>query len=168
MARGRKPKPIEQKVAEGNRGRRPLPEPVRTGAPLPAEPPDTLGDAGRELWIEMTTRLAGILDAIDRAALTAMCQQADRAAAADKVIREQGHFARGSTGQVVAHPALGIERAAHALLLRFAAEYAATPVARARVAAARDARKEQYELDQLTSGGAVEIGDVVDLDAEEL
>ena len=46
-------------------------------------------------------------------------------------------WARGSTGQMVEHPALQVERNAHTLLLRFAAEYGITPSARARIAGAR-------------------------------
>lgn len=41
--------------------------------------------------------------------------------------------ALGSTGQLVEHPMVATERAAASLLLRFASEYAMTPVARARL-----------------------------------
>lgn len=42
-----------------------------------------------------------------------------------------GLVALGSTGQLVEHPMVGTERAAASLLLRFASDYAMTPVARA-------------------------------------
>lgn len=41
--------------------------------------------------------------------------------------------ALGSTGQLVEHPLLGTERASASILLRFAAEFALTPTARARL-----------------------------------
>lgn len=136
MARGRPPKPIEQRKREGNARQHKLPKPLKlTGAP---EPPPDLAPAGVELWNELVTALDrwGALDKVDRAALTAVCTQWARAEAARQVIRKEGLFSRGSTGQIVEHPAVGIERAAHAMLLRFLGEYGGTAVARTRIAAA--------------------------------
>lgn len=133
--RGRKPKPVEQKRREGNPGKRRLPEPVRLPGGLlkPELPP-----AASELWDQVVPILGqvGVLASVDRAALTAMCLQWERAVAARRVLEQEGYFALGSTGQLVEHPAVGIERAAHDRLLRFAAEFGITPVARARIAAA--------------------------------
>lgn len=162
MARGRKPKPIELREAEENPGRRPLPAPLPSSGELVTEPPAMLGDDGAQLWREMTVRLGsvGALDAVDRAALTAMCLQWDRSCEAARVLDEQGHYARGSMGQLVAHPALAVERASHVALLKFAAEYAATPVARARVATAQSAQAQQRELESFISAEPLEIDDL--------
>lgn len=135
--RGRKPKPIEQRQREGNPGRRPLPEPL----PLPESSlskPD-LPDAASALWDELVPVLeaADVLHRVDQAALEALCMQWERGAVAGRVLKEEGYFALGSMGQVVEHPALGIERQAHTLFLRFAEQYGITPVARARIATAR-------------------------------
>jgi P27 family predicted phage terminase small subunit len=161
MARGRKPKPVELREAEENPGHRPLPDKIDAGKKLDLEPPAILGPAGRELWLEMVEQLGGIgaLYSIDRVGLLAMCLQWDRAMAATGVLDEQGHYAKGSMGQVVAHPALGVERSAHTALLKFAAEYAATPVARARVATARAAQRQTEEFEEI-------VGELVDDDAE--
>ena len=52
---------------------------------------------------------------------------------AKRVIDEQGTLSRGSTGQITEHPALATERQAQAIYLRFAEQYALTPVARTRL-----------------------------------
>jgi len=135
--RGRKPKPLEQKLREGNAGNRPLPEPIDLGRDAELEPPD-LPVPALDLWNEIVPQLraAGILHRVDRAALVALCLQWDNAVLARETIEEQGIFARGSMGQTVEHPAVGVERAAHTMFLRFAEQYGLTPSARARIAAA--------------------------------
>lgn len=135
--RGRKPKPIEQKQREGNPGNRALPAPVTLPEYDVPKPPD-LPDAAATLWDDIVPILAEarVLNRIDGAALTAMCLQWERGQQARKVLKEEGLFALGSTGQVVPHPALEIERAAHTLFIRFAEQFGITPVARARIAAA--------------------------------
>jgi P27 family predicted phage terminase small subunit len=169
MARGRKPKPIEIRDAEGNLVRRPLPAPVQPEKRLDPTPPAVLGEHGAALWRELYEQLAplGVLYAVDRAGLLALCLQWDRAMEAAAVLEEQGHYARGSMGQVVEHPALRIEARAHAAIVKFAAEYAATPVARARVATAQAARKQQEEFEEIVGGDAIEL-DAEELDGDDL
>jgi P27 family predicted phage terminase small subunit len=169
MARGRRPKPVEVAIADGNPGRRPLPEPI-PGEKLEATPPAGLNEAGRDLWTELVEQLGaiGALHAIDRAGLTALCIQWDIAEEARKVVEEEGYFAVGSMGQVVPNPALAIMRAAHDRLLRYIGEYGATPVARARVAAARSKVEQQNEFEAITAGDPVEIDDGGEVDADAL
>jgi len=135
--RGRKPKPIEQKLREGNPGNRKLPAPVRLPAVAPVKPDDLPPDAAA-LWDELAPVLAeaGVLNAIDAAAFTAMCLEWHTACLARRVLAQEGHFALGSTGQIVQHPALQMQKDAHAAFLRFAEHFGITPVARARIAAA--------------------------------
>jgi P27 family predicted phage terminase small subunit len=166
MARGRKPRPIELRQAEGNPGRRPLPEPLRTGAPLAAEPPPLLGAPGRELWREMVDQLGsvGALGSIDRVVLTAFCLQWDELIAAQAVLNEQGRYVVGPTGQLLAHPALKVQAQAAKLLLACASELAATPVARARLAAAKQQERRQAEFEELTAG--TWDGETAEIDGE--
>jgi P27 family predicted phage terminase small subunit len=169
VARGRKPRPIELRDADGNPSRRPLPAPVKT-EPLDTAPPPLLGPAGVELWRELTGRLGavGALDAVDRAGLTALCLQWDRAAEAARVLCEQGHYVKGSMGQLAAHPALAIERSAHLAVMKFCAEYAATPVARARIATAQAQRQQQQEFDAIVDAEPIEIDDPSEIDGDGL
>jgi P27 family predicted phage terminase small subunit len=138
MPRGRPPKPAAQRRREGNAGKRKIPKDLPAAAPLDLTPPDDLLPEGVRFWHELVTALTGWnqLHRVDRVALTAVCVQWQRAEQARQVLRHEGMFSRGSTGQLQEHPALGIERAAHAQVIRFLSEYGGTPVARARIAAA--------------------------------
>jgi P27 family predicted phage terminase small subunit len=133
--KGRKPKPLEQKRREGNPGKRKLGQPVKIRAGAP-EKPKNLPPAGSALWDEIVAVLhtARVADAIDAPALTALCVQWARAEQARAALRKDGIFALGSTGQLTEHPALGIERAAHGMFLRFAEQYGLTAAARSRIA----------------------------------
>ena len=160
MTSGRKPKPIEQKIREGNPGKRRLPVPIRTPPGDRLQRPDDLPKEGVELWDEVVDRLdaAGVLDQVDRSALIAMCIQWAAAVRLGRVIKEEGYFATGSTGQLVEHPAFAMQRASHAMFLRFAEQYAITPAARARVAASMRDRGSVDELDAIIGAAPAVIG----------
>lgn len=157
--RGRKKKPIEQARREDNPGKRHLPEPLRIGGPALIEAPADLPSEGKALWDDIVPRLyqAGLLDAVDGAALKIMCEQWAIAERALKVVRKQGYFTRGSTGQMTEHPALAIVARAHATFRQYAELFGMAPAARARMAAA------------LTGGVAGdELDDIIDQEPEEL
>jgi P27 family predicted phage terminase small subunit len=166
MPRGRPPKPIELRQAEGDDKHGALPVPVEAADLALDRAPDVLGDTGAAFWNEIVEMLggAGVLKAIDRAALTAMCLQLDRADEAGRLLDDQGLVSKGSTGQMSEHPALKIEARAHTLLLKFASEYAATPVARARVAAARHEERKANEFEEIVG----ELVEETEIDAEAL
>lgn len=142
--KGRKPKPIEQREREGNPSKRKLPVAVRSSEPRQSvrPRPANLPKDAEEIWDDLVIGLdsAGVLDQLDYGALTAMTIQWARATTAGRIIQQEGLVAMGSMSQLVEHPMLGTERAAHALFLRYAEQYGLTPVARARVAAALTAR----------------------------
>lgn len=159
MPPGRKPKSAEQRRAEGNPGKRPLPEPVIVaGRPDAMAMPEHLPPAAAEAWDEIVPTLGrlGILDGVDKPALEAMCTQYARARQAGKVVAAQGHLARGSAGQIREHPSLGTERAAHAMFLRFAEHYALTPVSRVRLGLAELHRRSLAE-EMAEALGATEL-----------
>lgn len=148
--RGRPPKTTEEKRRAGNPGKRPLPEPFKVEgeyAELVA-PASLYGDA-LEFWNDIVPSLkeVGVIDGIDRHSLEHMCVLLARAKQMRRVLDEDGAFALGSMGQIVAHPAVAIEQAAVALWLRFAEQYALTPAGRARLGlAALKARSLSEEL----------------------
>lgn len=152
--RGRKPTTIEQRILTGNPQRRPLPLPVQVGGrPDPellkeAIPPD-LPDDGRALWEFAVDQLIEkrIADVVDLPALEGLCIHYARAKQAGRVVASEGHFTRGSQGQLKEHPALKIEREAWSLFWKMAEHFALTPVARTRLGlAALEGRKLQDEL----------------------
>lgn len=164
MPPGRKPKPVEQRRKEGNPGKRPMPEPVVVGgrpSTLP-DPPAHMPEDAKEAWRKIVPTLSniGILDNVDEMALEAMCTQFARARQAGRVIGKKGPLARGSQGQVVEHPAMASERAAHKLFLQFAEHYALTPVARTRLGLAELQRKTLSQ--ELTESLDVDLEEVTD------
>lgn len=149
------PKPREQRIMEGNPGRRPLPEPVLvSGRPVPGEltePPAHLPADAKEFWSDSVQRLAsvGIIDRVDVPALEQLATQYARIRQAQRVIAEDGHFTRGSVGQLREHPALKIEREATTMFLKLADQFALTPVARTRLGLAQlHGRALQQELSE--------------------
>ncbi|HWE82793.1 MAG TPA: phage terminase small subunit P27 family [Gaiellaceae bacterium] len=136
MPRGRKPKPVEQRIREGNPGNRPLPEPLQLDNRTPRKPAG-LPPAAAELWDEIVPVLeqAKVLHSIDRAALQAMCIEWSRYLDANADVEEESPYALGSMGQVVEHPAVGTARTSAHMFLRFAEQFGLTPSARARISA---------------------------------
>jgi P27 family predicted phage terminase small subunit len=113
---------------------------VPTSISSETRPEDLLVPAGmpREaiaLWKDLLPELvaANVFERVDRSALKAMCMQWARVEMARRVLATEGLFARGSMGQLVEHPALGIEAKSSALFLRFAEQFGMTASARARL-----------------------------------
>lgn len=160
MARGRPPKPVEQRRLEGGStvSHRPVPEPLLvSGRPEMEfrEPPAHLPADAKEFWGESIQRLAevGILDLVDGPALEMLAIQYARARQAGRVVAAEGHFAPGAAGQIKEHPALKIERDAHTMFLRLASEFALTPVARTRLGLAELSRRAmQHEIEKDLDG----------------
>lgn len=136
---GPPPKPVEQKIRDGNPGKERLPEPlVVSGRPELEDlrdPPSYLPREAKRFWRDTVLKLVdvGIADKVDIPALEQLATQYARIRFAQSVIAEEGMFARGSVGQIKEHPAVKIEREATLLWFRLAQEYALTPVARTRL-----------------------------------
>lgn len=145
--RGRKPKPAEVRIREGNPGKRALPEPVLIGGrpsqDTMGDPPEHLSALAQEFWADTVSLLieVGVLDHVDRPALEMLATQYARWRQASRVVNEMGHFARGSTGQLVEHPSLKIEREASAMFMRLAEQFGLSPVARVRLGTAELQRR---------------------------
>jgi P27 family predicted phage terminase small subunit len=108
------------------------------GRPLPeelAEPPAHLPPEAQEFWVTSVVRLVevGIIDRVDVPVLEQLATQYARIRQAQRVLAEDGHFTRGSVGQIREHPALKIERDATSMFLKMAEHYALTPIARTRL-----------------------------------
>ena len=137
--RGRKPRSIEQRIREGNPGKRPLPDVLIVGGrPIPselAEPPEHLPEDGKEFWREVVPQLAsiGMIDRVDVVSLELMATMFARIRQARRVIAEDGHFSLGAAGQIKEHPALKIERESIVVFSRLAESFGLNPTARARL-----------------------------------
>jgi P27 family predicted phage terminase small subunit len=151
---GRKPKPVEQRRAEGNPRKHAIPSPVMVGGRPKAEdlvPPEHLHDDAKEFWRSIVKQLIdiGIADRVDVPVLEQLATQYHRIRAAQRAIAIQGHFTTGSMGQPKEHPAVKMEREATRLFLQLAEHYALTPIARTRLGLADVHRRTlEHELEE--------------------
>lgn len=118
-------KPTERKRAAGNPGKRHLPEPTATVAALtePPEPPDSLGDRGRQAWADLWQQGRQWFAATDALALSMLCHAVDEQDAIRALLR-------ADPGDFHARTAL---RALNAEILKLASSCGLTPADRSRL-----------------------------------
>jgi P27 family predicted phage terminase small subunit len=140
---GRKRKPTQLRLVEGNAGHRPIPEsPKAPERDLP-DPPRFLHKFAREEWKRIANDLydMGVLSFIDRAGFAGYCQayarwrQAEEAImAVQKANKSDPTFsllAKTTGGNVIQHPLVSTANAAMRDMARLAAEFGLTPSGRA-------------------------------------
>ena len=141
MARGRPPKSREQRLSEGNPGRRPLPEPVLgLGKVLDFPPPAVLNEHERAVWAQLVPEVAalGWIDRVDRGMLVMLVQTVAMAEMARSAIESDGFMLtvydrEGEPIDRKVHPAARTQMQATAQALRIAEQFGLTPSARARL-----------------------------------
>jgi P27 family predicted phage terminase small subunit len=132
---GRKPKPPELRVIEGNPGHRPIPENHPKPAPKrPSRPSWLLTEAKRE-WNRVVPQLEklGLLSQIDRAALAMYCQTWARYKQAEDALNKYGFTMKTDNGNVIQRPEVSISRNAANLIRNLCAEFGFTPSSRGRI-----------------------------------
>jgi len=135
MARkGPRPLPVELKLLRGNPGKRPIPLPEGKAPTGATAPPELLGEALAEFRrVTPLLEQLGLLTQIDHASLVGYCLSWEDLLWAVKTIRVEGRVTESGNGTAMPHPAVGIQRAAMAGILKFSAEFGMTPAARAHV-----------------------------------
>lgn len=137
--RGRKPKPVELKVLEGNPGKRPLPE-VPEHSALTASPPEELPALGRNLWRRLVREFGEtkLLQATDREALLVMCDlwavycdAMAKTRAIGTLVKATHH--NSDRAAVTINPAWRVARDAIRELEQLWARFGLTPADRARI-----------------------------------
>lgn len=168
--RGRKPAPAEKRIAEGNPGHRPIPEPMLVGGrPVDdemQEPPAHLPRDAQEFWRVSVARLidVGIVDRVDGPLLEMLAVTYARWRQAARVLAADGHFVIGLGGTLRAHPAIKIERDANQAFLRMAEHFALSPVARVRLGQ-QELHRRTMEAELHEALGAPELK-AIDAEAE--
>ena len=145
MKPGTKPKPTHLKLITGNPGKRRLNEAEPKPEALIPDPPPELSADAREEWDKISPRLlaAGLLTAIDRAALAAYCQAYGRWVQAERALAEMakrdlvtaGLLIKTKNGNAIQNPLVGTANKAMSDMVRYATEFGMTPSARSRVRA---------------------------------
>lgn len=136
MPAGRKPKPTELKVLQGNPGKRPVRR-MRKAAAVKRtpSPPDYLTDVGKKEWRRVGKLLSAlqVLTDSDLTALAAYCDAYSRWLDARKLIEEQGLTTETGAGNLKAHPATAVVHQAMTEMRQFMVELGLTPSSRTRV-----------------------------------
>ena len=141
---GRKPKPTNLKIIEGNPGKRPLnlnePKPIS----IASECPDwLLADAKKE-WKRLAPELErlGLLTILDMAAFAGYCQSYAKFKAAEQFIKKHGTTykipKKNKEGEVISvyiaqFPEVAIANQCLKHIRAFAAEFGLTPSSRGRI-----------------------------------
>lgn len=132
---GRKPKPPELRIVEGNPGHRPIPENTPKPSPKrPSRPSWILPEAKRE-WNRIVPQLErlGLLTSVDRAALAGYCQAWARYRQAEEILDTEGFTITTDKGNVIQRPEVSISRNMLQQVRAFAAEFGLTPSSRGRI-----------------------------------
>lgn len=148
MQRGRKPKPTAIKVAEGNRGRRPLSPVDLTSSPEVPKPPTWLEPDARAIWKSITQELfrLKIIRSVDQTMLACLCDSIAMLRAArrkmTKIKRElrkekkdpdEAMLYKTPGGSIIQSPLVGIINREKINIQRIASEFGMTATSRARL-----------------------------------
>lgn len=135
MIRGRKPRPVELRLVDGNPGKRPVPEVPPPVSGRPKAPAFLKGEARKE-WNRCIGLMQemGTLGKETRAALAVYCKAWQRMLDAEAHVAQHGELVSAPrTGVPMHNPYLAIANQAAATVVRLAAEFGFTPSSRARL-----------------------------------
>ena len=132
--KGRKPKPIEFHIINGNPSRLKLPKNTKKYAGN-TTPPGHLGRIGLNEWKRIIPELKrlGMLSKLDRAAIAAYCQTYERWVEAEKVIAEKGVLYKSPKGNIQTSPMLWVANKALEQMYKYLTEFGMTPASRTRM-----------------------------------
>ena len=153
MHAGRKPKPTNIKILEGNPGKRPLneyePKPLKKAPPCPK----WLELEAKKEWrrLAKTLEAMGVLTDADMAAFAGYCQAYARWKEAEERITDRGLVIRTPSGYPQQVPYISIAQQYLKLMQQFAEQFGLTPAARSRIIAGNGEGKAVDDLDELLS-----------------
>lgn len=171
--KGRPPKPREVRIAEGNPGKRALPEPILgLGKMLEFPAPETLTSHERDVWEQLIPEVAalGWIDRVDRSMLELLVQQIALVDMARQAVRERGFMLTvydrdGNPVDEKVNPAARLQVQATSQALRLAEQFGLTASARARLGltVAKGASLAQQLAAELDDDGddTIEVPDAV-------
>ncbi len=133
---GRKPKPTNLKLLQGNPGKRKLNknEPKPTAKTIP-RPPAHLDVVARSEWRRVAPKLfaIGLLTPVDRSALAAYCVAYSKWVEAERAIRDRGMVTVTPNGYPCISAWAVVSNKAMRQMREFMAEFGMTPSSRSRV-----------------------------------
>ncbi len=140
--RGRKPKPTNLKILEGNPGKRALPKNEPKLGLDSTEPPADLTDPKNAIGLAEWKRIAhilagaGVLTEGDKTALMAYCLCFQRWIDAEAKVREHGVFQETPNGYLQINPYMTVVSRCMEQMKSFMVEFGLTPSSRVRLSGA--------------------------------
>lgn len=154
--RGRKPKPTELKILEGNPGKRSLnPNEPKPEKKAPSCPKWLDAEAKKE-WKRLAPQMEklGILTEADRAAFASYCQAYSRWKDAEEFITRSGTtIFKTPSGYWQMLPQVSISQTYNKIMTRLATEFGLTPSSRSRIIAGESIDKSADEMEDILGGG---------------
>ena len=153
--RGRKPKPTNLKILEGNPSKRPLPtNEVKPKRKAPRCPQWLEEDAKKE-WKRMGKILEqmGLLTDMDMTAFAGYCQAYARWKEAEEFITQHGTMIRTPNGYLQQVPQVSIAQTNLKIMLKFCEQFGLTPSARSRIVAGEGTVDPADEMEKILGGG---------------
>jgi len=151
---GRRPKPTQLKVLEGNPGKRQLndrePKPEKKAPRCPA----WLEPEAKKEWRRLAKKMErlGILTEIDMAAFAGYCQAYARWKEAEEFVTQHGMIVKTPSGYWQQVPQVSIAQTYLKTMNRLASEFGLTPASRSRIIADSDGKDTEDELEVLLGG----------------
>jgi len=130
--KGRKPKPTNLKIMEGNPGKRPLNLNEPKLLTIALECPEELSCNAKKIWNRFYPEMEriGILKIIDEMAFAGLCQNYAIYLETEKFLEENGRVMRTRSGAIKARPEVAISNNALNFVKAFASEFGLTPSSR--------------------------------------
>ena len=135
VQRGRKPKPTELKILEGNPGKKPLndkePKPEKRAPKCPS----WLEPEAKKEWKRMSKVLEsmGVLTQVDMTAFAGYCQAYARWKEAEEFLSKHGTIFKTPSGYIQQVPQVSIAQTYLKVMKDFCSEFGLTPAARSRI-----------------------------------
>ena len=133
--RGRKPKPTELKLLEGNPGKRPVNEKEPKPKKQAPRCPSWLEPEAKKEWKRMSKTLEsiGVLTQVDGAAFAGYCQAYARWKEAEEFLTKHGTIFKTPSGYIQQVPQVSIAQTYLKVMKDFCSEFGLTPAARTRI-----------------------------------
>ncbi|MGD9935306.1 MAG: phage terminase small subunit P27 family [Dehalococcoidia bacterium] len=146
-ARGRKPTPTALKLVRGNPGRRPLNQDEPTPRVRVPAAPRHLSDEAKREWHRVGRQLAdaGLVTALDRAALAAYCQAWGRWVEAEELLKRHGMLVKSPNGYPMMSPYLNVANRAMEQMRLLLTEFGMSPSSRSRVSVVKAEAESAFE-----------------------
>ncbi|WP_163830737.1 phage terminase small subunit P27 family [Spartinivicinus ruber] len=152
MARGRKPKPTQQKLLAGNPGKRALNQNEPSyGALANVDPPAWLDATATELWGYLAPKLikSGVLTEVDFHNLEIFCVAYARWRTAEAAIEQHGIMVTDINGNFKKNPACTVANEAIKQVDSYGAKLGLDPASRTRLSTPNLSEQEENEFESL-------------------